>query len=195
MSYITQHVQAPAPSSIMQISLMSTTNMASITLRRPHSDCLPPCDVSYLTLMQALSIDNLMTAFALVLREQQVLVISEFHQAYSSVTEALVSLIFPLAWEFPFISVAPVQLIGVLESPVPFIVGLHTRVCWRVVTACGSQGCTALHCRLTVASPPLLAGIATYAAGRGHDSRSRHQLIVHCWQDRDTVVEKPPPLG
>lgn len=179
----------------MQISLMSTTNMASITLRRPHSDCLPPCDVSYLTLMQALSIDNLMTAFALVLREQQVLVISEFHQAYSSVTEALVSLIFPLAWEFPFISVAPVQLIGVLESPVPFIVGLHTRVCWRVVTACGSQGCTALHCRLTVASPPLLAGIATYAAGRGHDSRSRHQLIVHCWQDRDTVVEKPPPLG
>ena len=100
----------------------------TIDMRRPHADCLRPCDVSFRTLLQALSVDNLMTAFALVLREQQVIVVSHFQQAYSMVTEALVSLLFPLSWEFPFISVAPVQLINVLDSPVPFVIGLCTKI-------------------------------------------------------------------
>lgn len=70
VSYLTQHVQAPPPSTHMSLSLVPQVDM--ITMQRPHSDCLPESDVSFLTLLQALSVDNLLTAFALVLREQKV---------------------------------------------------------------------------------------------------------------------------
>lgn len=74
----------------------------------------------------------------------QIVVISEYHQAYSTVAEALVALLFPLVWEFPFISVTPVQLIGVAESPVPFIVGVHIKV-RRSVCARRCPGSSSLH--------------------------------------------------
>uniref|UniRef100_A0A8C5QSU3 DENN domain containing 4B n=1 Tax=Leptobrachium leishanense TaxID=445787 RepID=A0A8C5QSU3_9ANUR len=81
---------------------------------------------SYVTLLQNLGPENAVALLLAVLIEQKLLVHSQRPDVLTSVGEALVSIIFPLRWQCPYIPLCPLSLSDVLCAPVPFIVGIHS---------------------------------------------------------------------
>uniref|UniRef100_A0AAQ5ZQ80 DENN/MADD domain containing 4B n=1 Tax=Amphiprion ocellaris TaxID=80972 RepID=A0AAQ5ZQ80_AMPOC len=81
---------------------------------------------SFLKLLQNLGPENACTLLLTVLTEQKLLLHSLRPDVLTSVSEALVSMSFPLLWSCPYIPLCPLQMADVLLAPVPFIVGVHS---------------------------------------------------------------------
>lgn len=97
------------------------------TLVRPPSVGLPPVDDScFRALFQALDARNVAHLVACLLCEQRVLLHSESMGLLCAVSEALLSLLFPLCWPHVCVPILPLQLIEYLDAPVPYLMGVHT---------------------------------------------------------------------
>uniref|UniRef100_A0A8K9VGL6 DENN/MADD domain containing 4A n=1 Tax=Oncorhynchus mykiss TaxID=8022 RepID=A0A8K9VGL6_ONCMY len=70
---------------------------------------------------------NATTLLVLAVTEHKILVHSLRPAVLTSVTEALVSMIFPFHWPCPYIPLCPLALADVLSAPCPFIVGVDSR--------------------------------------------------------------------
>ncbi|KAM5125043.1 DENN domain-containing protein 4B, partial [Mantella aurantiaca] len=81
---------------------------------------------SYVTLLQNLGPENAVTLLLALLTEHKLLIHSQRPDVLTSVAEALVTIIFPLRWQCPYIPLCPLTLADVLCAPVPFIVGIHS---------------------------------------------------------------------
>lgn len=53
--------------------------------------------------------------------------LSKHYALLTPVAEALVSLLFPFRWQGLFIPIMPYAMLDILDSPVPFLLGLHSR--------------------------------------------------------------------
>ncbi|XP_048448804.1 myotubularin-related protein 13-like, partial [Rhincodon typus] len=71
-------------------------------------------------------IQQVFSLFCAVLTENKVLFHSTSYQRLSEASRALESLIFPLKYSYPYIPILPAQLLEVLSSPTPFIIGVHS---------------------------------------------------------------------
>ncbi|KAG8125797.1 hypothetical protein E2320_021185, partial [Naja naja] len=71
-------------------------------------------------------IQNVLNLFCAVLTENKVLFHSASFQRLSDACRALESLMFPLKYSYPYIPILPAQLLEVLSSPTPFIIGVHS---------------------------------------------------------------------
>uniref|UniRef100_A0A4W6EJX9 DENN domain containing 4A n=1 Tax=Lates calcarifer TaxID=8187 RepID=A0A4W6EJX9_LATCA len=67
------------------------------------------------------------TLLVFAVTEHKILVHSLRPAVLTSVTEALVSMIFPFHWPCPYIPLCPLALADVLSAPCPFIVGVDSR--------------------------------------------------------------------
>ena len=63
----------------------------------------------------------------LALTEQNILVHSFRPDVLTSVCEAVMQIIFPFAWQCPYIPLCPIGMSTYLASPMPVIVGLDSR--------------------------------------------------------------------
>ena len=75
-----------------------------------ETDCewaLPAVDIDFTVLFTMLEPANIVTAVNALLTEQQVLVVTKHVEALTSVTAALVALIYPLEWPHIYIPVLP----------------------------------------------------------------------------------------
>ncbi|KAK1895261.1 DENN domain containing protein 4B, partial [Dissostichus eleginoides] len=77
-------------------------------------------------LVQNLGPENACTLLLAVLTEHKLLLHSLRPDVLTSVSEALVSMSFPLRWICPYIPLCPLQMAAVLLAPMPFIVGVHS---------------------------------------------------------------------
>uniref|UniRef100_A0AAQ5WXW2 DENN/MADD domain containing 4B n=1 Tax=Amphiprion ocellaris TaxID=80972 RepID=A0AAQ5WXW2_AMPOC len=98
----------------------------NLLLCQPVSSPLPLSGASFLKLLQNLGPENACTLLLTVLTEQKLLLHSLRPDVLTSVSEALVSMSFPLLWSCPYIPLCPLQMADVLLAPVPFIVGVHS---------------------------------------------------------------------
>ncbi|XP_056672374.1 DENN domain-containing protein 4B isoform X6 [Monodelphis domestica] len=98
----------------------------NLLLCQPVSSPLPLSGASFLQLLQSLGPELAVTLLIAVLTEHKLLVHSLRPDLLTSVCEALVSMIFPLHWQCPYIPLCPLVLADVLSAPVPFIVGIHS---------------------------------------------------------------------
>ncbi|KAM7405735.1 hypothetical protein PAMP_000162 [Pampus punctatissimus] len=78
-------------------------------------------------LVQNLGPENAVTLLVFAVTEHKILVHSLRPAVLTSVTEALVSMIFPFHWPCPYIPLCPLALADVLSAPCPFIVGVDSR--------------------------------------------------------------------
>ncbi|XP_070619420.1 myotubularin-related protein 13 isoform X2 [Erythrolamprus reginae] len=92
----------------------------------PLHDSLPITGTSVALLFQQLGIQNVLNLFCAVLTENKVLFHSASFQRLSDACRALESLMFPLKYSYPYIPILPAQLLEVLSSPTPFIIGVHS---------------------------------------------------------------------
>ncbi|KAM8794440.1 DENN domain-containing protein 4B [Eudromia elegans] len=124
ISHFMHNVPFPSPQRPRILVQMSPYD--NLLLCQPVSSPLPLSGASFLTLLQNLGPENTVTLLVAVLTEQKLLIHSLRPDVLTSVGEALVSMIFPLRWQCPYIPLCPLTLADVLCAPVPFIVGIHS---------------------------------------------------------------------
>ncbi|XP_073493462.1 DENN domain-containing protein 4B [Phyllobates terribilis] len=116
----------PFPSPQRPRILIQMSPYDNVLLCQPVSSPLPLSGASYVTFLQNLGPENAVTLLLAVLTEHKLLIHSQRPDVLTSVGEALVSIIFPLRWQCPYIPLCPLSLSDVLCAPLPFIVGIHS---------------------------------------------------------------------
>ena len=106
------------------ISIMSKA-MAPITLELPPERFFPPMDLDFAAPLRCLSVENVLTVFSLLLREEKVIFLCRSNALLTEVMETFRSLLFPLRWSSCFITRLPDSLCALLEAPGGFMIGLH----------------------------------------------------------------------
>ncbi|KAI1889555.1 hypothetical protein AGOR_G00164080 [Albula goreensis] len=119
--------RVPFPSSQRPRILVQLSPHDSLMLSQPVSSPLPLSGGRFSTLLQNLGPENAITLLVFAVTEHKILVHSLRPAALTSVTEALVSMIFPFHWPCPYIPLCPLALADVLSAPCPFIVGVDSR--------------------------------------------------------------------
>ncbi|KAI5098180.1 C-myc promoter-binding protein isoform X3 [Silurus meridionalis] len=119
--------KVPFPSSQRPRILVQLSPHDSLMLSQPVSSPLPLSGGSLSTLLLNLGPKNSVTLLVLAVTEHKILVHSLRPAVLTSVTEALVSMIFPFHWPCPYIPLCPLALADVLSAPCPFIVGVDSR--------------------------------------------------------------------
>ncbi|KAF1386761.1 hypothetical protein PFLUV_G00098240 [Perca fluviatilis] len=120
-------LNVPFPSIQRPRILVQLSPHDSLILSQPVSSPLPLSGGSLSTLLLNLGPKNAATLLVLAVTEHKILVHSLRPAVLTSVTEALVSMIFPFHWPCPYIPLCPLALAGVLSAPCPFIVGVDSR--------------------------------------------------------------------
>ncbi|XP_064423329.1 myotubularin-related protein 13 isoform X2 [Latimeria chalumnae] len=95
-------------------------------IQTPSHNSLPVTGTSVALLFQQLGIQNVLSLFCAVLTEHKVLFHSVSYHRLGDACRALESLMFPLKYSYPYIPILPAQLLEVLSSPTPFIIGVHS---------------------------------------------------------------------
>ncbi|XP_043974040.1 DENN domain-containing protein 4B-like isoform X2 [Gambusia affinis] len=116
----------PFPSPQRPRILVQLSPYDNLLLCQPVSSPLPLSGASFLKLLQNLGPENSCTLLLAVLTEHKLLLHSLRPDVLTSVSEALVSMTFPLRWICPYIPLCPLQMADVLLAPMPFIVGVHS---------------------------------------------------------------------
>ncbi|XP_047453888.1 DENN domain-containing protein 4B-like [Mugil cephalus] len=116
----------PFPSPQRPRILVQLSPYDNLLLCQPVSSPLPLSGASFLKLLQNLGPENCCTLLFFVLTEHKLLLHSLRPDVLTSVSEALVSMSFPLRWTCPYIPLCPLQMADVLLAPMPFIVGVHS---------------------------------------------------------------------
>ncbi|KAJ8417618.1 hypothetical protein AAFF_G00224610 [Aldrovandia affinis] len=119
--------RVPFPSSQRPRILVQLSPHDSLMLSQPVSSPLPLSGGRFATLLQNLGPENAATLLVFAVTEHKILVHSLRPAVLTSVTEALVSMIFPFHWQCPYIPLCPLALADVLSAPCPFIVGVDSR--------------------------------------------------------------------
>ena len=90
------------------------------------SSSLPFLDLDFSSLFRALSDENILRVFLILLREGKVLLLSSCGALLTEAAEIFRALLFPLDWQCCYIPRLPEALIGALEAPGGFLIGLLT---------------------------------------------------------------------
>jgi len=96
-------------------------------IERPPENVLPMANFSFRPLFASLSISNVMVVLGCLMQEAKVALLSRHYALLTPVAEALMSLLFPLRWQGLYIPIMPYAMLDILDSPVPYLVGLHSR--------------------------------------------------------------------
>ncbi|XP_069480351.1 C-myc promoter-binding protein isoform X3 [Ambystoma mexicanum] len=119
--------KVPFPSPQRPRILVQLSPHDSLVLSQPVSSPLPLSGGKFSTLLQNLGPENAVTLLVFAVTEHKILIHSLRPSVLTSVTEALVSMIFPFHWPCPYIPLCPLALADVLSAPCPFIVGIDSR--------------------------------------------------------------------
>uniref|UniRef100_G1PRK5 DENN domain containing 4A n=1 Tax=Myotis lucifugus TaxID=59463 RepID=G1PRK5_MYOLU len=122
--------KVPFPSPQRPRILVQLSPHDSLILSQPVSSPLPlriDSGGKFSTLLQNLGPENAVTLLVFAVTEHKILIHSLRPSVLTSVTEALVSMIFPFHWPCPYVPLCPLALADVLSAPCPFIVGIDSR--------------------------------------------------------------------
>uniref|UniRef100_A0AAQ5XCP9 UDENN domain-containing protein n=1 Tax=Amphiprion ocellaris TaxID=80972 RepID=A0AAQ5XCP9_AMPOC len=125
ISHFMHNVSFPSPQRpriLVQLSAHDT-----LILSQPVCTPLPLSGADYGTLLMNLGSENCATLLHFVLLESKILLHSLRPAVLTGVAEAVVAMIFPFQWQCPYIPLCPLSLAGVLNAPLPFIVGVDSR--------------------------------------------------------------------
>jgi len=103
------------------------TSQVQCIISRPAPNELPLAKFSYRPLFSCLSVSNVMVVVGLLMEETRVVLLSKYYSLLAPCTEALLSFLFPLEWNGIYIPIMPYTALDILDAPVPFLVGLHSR--------------------------------------------------------------------
>lgn len=129
ISHFLLDVSFPTPQRpTVLVQLMPGTD-ETVTIRQPSSrQPLPLTGASFTQLLHILGVDNTMNVLLFGLSEQKILLHSLRPYVLTGVAEAISAMLFPFHWQCPYVPLCPLSLHGILNAPLPFIVGIDSRV-------------------------------------------------------------------
>ncbi|KAL4842400.1 hypothetical protein H8958_008195 [Nasalis larvatus] len=89
------------------------------------ADSLPISSCSVALLFCQLDITNVLSLFCVTLTEHKVLFLSPSYQQLADACRDLLALLFPLRYSFIYVPILPAQLLEVLSTLMPFIIGVN----------------------------------------------------------------------
>ncbi|XP_075064591.1 myotubularin-related protein 5 isoform X4 [Mixophyes fleayi] len=93
-------------------------------IQTPICDSLPVSNCSVAMLFRQLGITNVLCLFCAALTEHKILFLSRSYQRLTEACRALLAILFPLRYSFTYVPILPAQLLEVLSTPTPFIIGV-----------------------------------------------------------------------
>jgi DENN (AEX-3) domain len=97
------------------------------TIERPPENQLPLVNFSFQPLFTCLSISNILVVVGCLLQETRVALVSKHYAVLGPAAEALLNLLFPFHWQGMYLPILPYNMLEILDAPVPYLVGLHSR--------------------------------------------------------------------
>ncbi|XP_053318747.1 myotubularin-related protein 5 isoform X2 [Spea bombifrons] len=94
-------------------------------IQTPICDSLPISNCSVALLFRQLGITNVLCLFCAALTEHKILFLSQSYQRLTESCRALLAIMFPLRYSFTYVPILPAQLLEVLSTPTPFIIGVN----------------------------------------------------------------------
>lgn len=88
---------------------------------------LPMTGASFGHLLLSLGVDNTMNLLLFGLSEQKILLHCLHPFKLTGIAEAITAMLFPFHWQCPYVPLCPMSLHGILQAPLPFIVGIDSR--------------------------------------------------------------------
>ncbi|XP_073715692.1 C-myc promoter-binding protein-like isoform X2 [Misgurnus anguillicaudatus] len=119
--------KVPFPTSQRPRILLQLSPHDSVLFSRPVLCPLPLSGGRFFALLKHLGPENSVAVLLFALTEQKIMMNSTRASVLTSVAEALLSMIFPLHWQCPYIPLCPLPMTGVLSAPCPFIIGVDSR--------------------------------------------------------------------
>ncbi|XP_077196748.1 myotubularin-related protein 5 isoform X4 [Paroedura picta] len=95
-------------------------------IQTPITDSLPVSNCSVALLFRQLGITNVLCLFCAALTEHKILFLSSSYQRLTDACRGLLALMFPLKYSFTYVPILPAQLLEVLSTPTPFIIGVSS---------------------------------------------------------------------
>lgn len=100
-----------------------------IEIVMPPAHALPFTDnLCYESLLNALSVKNIIKVVGALLQEQRILLVSTQMDTLTLCAEAFISLLYPFKWMHPLVPLLPTALIEYLEAPTPYLMGVQKHV-------------------------------------------------------------------
>jgi hypothetical protein len=110
---------------MLQSPGLNTVKESVIRDKPGHS--LPFIDDScFYVLADHLEAENILHILEAMVMEQKIMIHGSELSHITKISEALLSLIFPLEWPFVYIPLVPPSLVDYLHAPLPFVMGIHS---------------------------------------------------------------------
>ena len=128
ISHFLLDVSFPTPQRpTVLVQLMPGTD-ETVTISQPSSRLpLPLTGASFISLLSMLGVENTMNVLLFGLCEQKILLHSLHPWLLTGAAEAIAAMLFPFHWQCPYVPLCPLSLHGILNAPLPFIVGIDSR--------------------------------------------------------------------
>lgn len=128
ISHFILDVNFPSPQlPTVTVQLMPGTD-ETLVISHPSSKLpLPLTGASFIQLLTILGVENTMNVLLFGLTEQKLLLHSLRPWVLTGVAEAMTAMLFPFHWQCPYVPLCPLSLHGILNAPLPFIVGVDSR--------------------------------------------------------------------
>ena len=122
--YLIHSIPAPDKNSLVKFYLPYCDK--EISLKCTTINRLNTVNIDLIKLTRIFSINNIIIIFRLLLSEKKILFIYDNYTVLSKVTEAFISLLYPIKWIHTYIPIMSDQMLKYLESFLPFLNGIHT---------------------------------------------------------------------
>lgn len=128
ISHFLLDVSFPTPQRpTVLVQLMPGTD-ETVTISQSSSRLpLPLTGASFIQLLSMLGVENTMNVLLFGLCEQKIILHSLTPWVLTGVAEAITAMLFPFHWQCPYVPLCPLSLHGILNAPLPFIVGIDSR--------------------------------------------------------------------
>lgn len=112
----------PPPKMPLYLQIASS----AVHCQRPDARDLPLADLDFAPLLRALDSRNVARLLVLLMaREPQLVLVSDTVGQLFPTASALLELLYPFTWSHAFVPVLPPSLLAFLDSPHPYILGVH----------------------------------------------------------------------
>ena len=122
--YLIHSIPAPDKNSLVKFYLPYWDK--EISLKCTTINRLNTISIDLVKLTRIFSINNIIIIFRLLLSEKKILFIYDNYTVLSKITEAFISLLYPIKWIHTYIPIMSDQMLKYLESFLPFLNGIHT---------------------------------------------------------------------
>ncbi len=113
------------PESLNHVQVQFAMGARVITYSAHPSHSLPLCDIPLYYLFEVLSLANFLTVYTALCLEEKVVLLSSRTSLLTFAAEALLTLLYPFSWQHVYIPLLPDQLMGFVQSPTPYLIGIR----------------------------------------------------------------------